>query len=279
MTISDARDDALFGLLDAYLDDELTATERSAVESLLERRSDARAELAAIDRVRSLVRGLPQVEPPFGFYERLVRSSRRAPGMVVATVGAVAAAIVLILAVTPVVDRVAPPVDDLAARHTMLAASTGEMPPGYEPMPMDESASTDMAAAPPTVGGFERMAAYEAPEGVHVVYALGAQRVSVFEQLGHVDWSELPDGGERMSVGEQEAWTMSVDSTRGRPLTADASSVTVLDRDGMVVTIVGDLAAPDARSLAEAMPMPAAPTVVERISDACAWVAEGFGFP
>jgi anti-sigma factor RsiW len=277
MTAPSSRDDLLHELLDAYLDDELSADERSAVDSLLARSPQARAELDDIDRVRSLVRGLPDVPVPFGFYERITRRRRRVPGLAAATVGAVAAAVVLILAVTPVADRVAPPVEDLATRHAMLASATGEMPAGYEPMPMEDSGETP--APPALANGFERMAAYDAPEGMHLVYALGATRVSVFEQFGRLSWSELPDDGERVTLDGSDAWAMEMPTAQPDDPRQVTDSVVVLERDGMVITVVGRVASSDARRLAEAMPSPAEPDLAARIGDACAWLADGFGFP
>jgi hypothetical protein len=259
----------LLGLLDAYLDDELAPGERDAVDALLGRSAHARAELADIDRVRSLVRGLGRVDPPFGFYERLTvgRRRRRAPGLAVAVVGAVAAAIVVVVAVTPVADRVAPPVEDLAARHTMLVSATGAMPEGYEPMPAEE---LDGAASPPArAEDFDRMAAYDAPEGMHVVYAQGADAVSVFEQKGGLSWSDLPEGGEAMEMDGMRAWAIGSDP---------ATALVVFDRGDLVVTVIGAVALDDAHRLAEALPAPGgAPT--DRLADACEWVTAGFGFP
>jgi anti-sigma factor RsiW len=267
------RDDELCEMLDAYLDGELDDHERAAVDGLLERSATARSELADIDRVRGLVRGLPQVDVPFGFYERLLRRPRpRARGLTVAAVGTVAAAILLVFAITPVSDQVAPPVEELGARHALLASST-DMPDGYRPM-ADES--MDESTAPPSsAGGFRRMATYEAPEGVHAVYDDGVARVSVFEQRGEVAWDELPPNGERVVMDDDEVWSMPMEAQSGSTV-----DVVVVDRGAMVVTVIGTMSMPDAAMLADSMPtMDDERSVGERAGDACEWLAEGFGFP
>lgn len=278
MTAPGPTADPRWELLDAYLDGELDPRERRAVEALLRDSDVARAELAGIERVRALVRGLPAVDPPFGFFERLRRPHRprrpdrrrRAPGVAVAAIGAVAAAVVLILAVTPVAEPVAPPVGDLAARHVMLASSSGQVPEGYEPM--------EPADVPGSTAGYTKLAAYRAPDGMHLVYGRDGSRVSVFEQEGEVAWEELPADGDRMSIDGTEAWTSDV-PVRGQPAAGAAPTLTVVALDGMVVTVVGPVEPVGARELAEAMPPPSEPGMVDRAGDACSWVAEGFGFP
>jgi anti-sigma factor RsiW len=274
------HDDELLELLDAYLDDELTDEERGAVDGLLVGSAEARAELAAIDRVRSVVRGLPDVDAPFGFYERLTRSTpsarrrgthrRRAPGVVFSVVGAVAAAIVLVVAIAPVTDRFAPPVEELTERHAMLASATPATPEGYTSMAADDldhmSEPYEMPAA--AANGYEPMAAYRAPEGLHLVYRNGASIVSVFEQKGHVRWTGLPDAGSRLTMDGDQAWAM----------TMPTADVVVLARDGLVVTVLGG-AHDDVVALAEAVPDPPSPSLPDRMGEACAWVARGFGFP
>ncbi len=151
---------ASFELLDAYADGELTETRASGGRRAARaNRPKARAELADIERVRGLVRGLPEVDAPVRVLRTAparptARTSARVvgdelPGVVFAsTVGAVAAAVVLVVAITPMGDRLAPPVDDLSQRHAMLASSLAssshEMPAGYDAMP-DDAARLDGA--------------------------------------------------------------------------------------------------------------------------------------
>ena len=60
-------------VLSAYLDDELTPAERVDVEAHLAGCAECRSDLDAEAEVRLLVRELPAVDPPFGFYERILR--------------------------------------------------------------------------------------------------------------------------------------------------------------------------------------------------------------
>jgi hypothetical protein len=55
--------------------------------------------------------------------------------------------------------------------------------------------------------------------------------------------------------------------------------VVVLAREGLVVTVIGGAPHDDVVALAEAVPDPPGPSVMDRLGDACAWVAQGFGFP
>ena len=275
----------LFELLDAYVDGELTDGEQAQVAALLERSPEARGELADIERVRGLVRGLPEVEAPFGFYERLrspartnrsSRRRRRAPGVIFAAVGAVAAAIVLVVAIAPVGDRLTPPVDDLSQRHAMLASSTQEMPDGYAPIADDQLDSMAPYEAPASMDhGYRRVAAYRAPEGVHVVYRSDTGTVSVFEQRGRVQWDGLPSGGTRLQMDGDDAWT----ATMPAPRSSASDDVIVLALDDLVVTVVGSAPHEDVVAVAEAVPSPPAPSMTERVEDTCGWIAEGFGFP
>jgi hypothetical protein len=272
---SGLSDDERRELLDAYLDGELDADEREQVDDLLARSATARAELDEIDRVRSMVRALPAVDAPFRFYERMTTARRRrAPGLSVAIVGAVAAAIVLVVAISPVGNRLAPPVEDLGRRHAMLASSSTAMPEGYTEMDAEEMDEQSGFEMPPTANGYRRMHVYDAPDGVHVVYGNGSTMVSVFEQRGSVEWSDLPAGGSRTTMDGDDAWVSSADSAPPA-----VSEVVVLARDGLVVTVLGGAPHDDVMAIAEAVPDPPAPSMLERLGDACSWVAEGFGFP
>jgi anti-sigma factor RsiW len=63
-------DDALDpDMLSAYLDGELTAAERAAVESRLEASAEWRAELAEVRTARDALRKLPARDAPAGFWD------------------------------------------------------------------------------------------------------------------------------------------------------------------------------------------------------------------
>jgi anti-sigma factor RsiW len=58
-------------MLSAYLDDELDASTRDAVEARLAASPEWRAELAEVRAARDAVRGLPSLEVPAGFWDRV----------------------------------------------------------------------------------------------------------------------------------------------------------------------------------------------------------------
>jgi anti-sigma factor RsiW len=64
-------------LMSAYLDAELDEAEASAVENMLEQSAEARKELEDLKQVMALVGGLPDVEAPEDFIEKLNRRIRR----------------------------------------------------------------------------------------------------------------------------------------------------------------------------------------------------------
>lgn len=283
MTPPDAAD--LLELLDGYADDELTTDERAAVGELLASSADARATLAEIERARSLVRGLPPVDPPFGFYERLIPRLRQAEppgrdrrrnrlGLAVASVGAVAAAVVLVVAIAPVGDRFAPPVEELGERHAVLASATQELPEGYaEVDDVDAEVRAPYEAPAQMPDEYRRVGVFRTADGIHVLYANGVTVVSVFEQRGRVDWSGLPAGGTRVSVDGDDAWMVETESA------APGTETIVVARDDVVLTIVGRAPHAVMVEIVEAIPDPPAPAISDRVDGAMRWVAEGFGFP
>ena len=122
--------DHLGDRLSALLDGELVADERRAAEAHLADCASCRDELAATASTRAMVRGLPAVDAPFGFYERVIRRSSpatpgRRRGLASVAAGAAAAVALLVLA-TPSAEPVDPAVDDLVARHAVSASAGGD---------------------------------------------------------------------------------------------------------------------------------------------------------
>jgi anti-sigma factor RsiW len=103
-------------LVSAFLDGELTPSERAEADAHLAGCPACRAELASTASMRALMRGLPPVEPPVGFMDLALRSHRRRrPAAALAAAAAVAA--VVGMALTPRSDEVAPPVGRLVEAH------------------------------------------------------------------------------------------------------------------------------------------------------------------
>jgi hypothetical protein len=145
--MSAERDAELHDLLSALLDGELSAADEAEVRAYLERSPAAADDFAALAGVRTLVRDLPAVDPPFGFYERMLRPEKRPRRLglrVGGAVAAAAAAIVVLMGITPVTDRIVPPVNAYAERHEhMVNPAPGT--PGSGTIPSSSPPSTDVA--------------------------------------------------------------------------------------------------------------------------------------
>jgi anti-sigma factor RsiW len=72
-----ATQDTSAELMTAYLDDELSDDEARAFEARLADDPKARAEVEQLRRVMSLVQGLPEVQAPPDFAEKVARRVRR----------------------------------------------------------------------------------------------------------------------------------------------------------------------------------------------------------
>jgi hypothetical protein len=223
--------------LSAYLDGELDHVDRAEVDQLLASSPDARAELAAVTEIKSMLSALPLVErqvAPHPLAAPVVAAEPTAPLAPVVDLAArrrrwvlpagIATAAACLLGVFLVArdgaEGMVPDVDQYALAH--LEHSSEEMAP---------MADDDMPAGlPAEIGGAKLMGAM-APIGdrVHLVYSDGAADVSVFAEPGELEWSELPEGDDMM-LGGEEAWHQTVGE----------AEVYVLERDGDVITIVAD---------------------------------------
>jgi len=130
--------DHLGDLLSALVDGELSPAQSAAAQAHVARCPSCAAELDDITTARALVRALPALEPPFGFYERILRGDRRqapAPSrwawtnrrVAAAAVGSAAAAVVLLGLAPPHDTPVTPPVNALVEAHA-TGASLGSDP-------------------------------------------------------------------------------------------------------------------------------------------------------
>jgi anti-sigma factor RsiW len=239
--------------LSAFLDGELDTDETLAVQRHLDGCAPCRHELAAIAAVRSAVRSLPLVEPPFGLYERALRrrdasvTTRRALANV-----AVAAAVWLAVlalsggsfggALSVGVSSVVPSVDEAVREHT----SNAEAPP-HDPAP---------SRLPDELPGEYRMVgAVRDGARVQVIYSDGSSFLSVFQRPGSIRWSRLPAGGRAVRVGSELGWHW-----RRKGL-----DVVVFERDWMTFTVVAPARRAVADAAAEVVPGPGAPSLVDRL--------------
>jgi anti-sigma factor RsiW len=121
--------------LSAYLDGELDAAEREAVDGYLAASAEWRAERDDIAYARDALRGLPTHEAPAGFWEGVLspeltraRAQRRSrwPRIAAAAAGVAVAAVVIASLVIPSPDRVTPRVPALNDSHAVRSSVSDE---------------------------------------------------------------------------------------------------------------------------------------------------------
>ena len=138
-------------MLSAYLDGELTAAERAAVETQLESSPAWRDELAEVRAARDALRGLPERDAPAGFWDAVhavvaadndeatdddaviaitspITGARSHPRRRWAWVAASAAAVAAVVAivVVPHRDEVSPNVAAVVAQHGAQGSDNGD---------------------------------------------------------------------------------------------------------------------------------------------------------
>jgi len=210
--------------------------------------------------VRRLLQRLPEVAPPEGFFDDLIRHRRRR-ARTVAGVGIVAAAVVgavVVAQATGITGDVAPPMSDLAARHEDL--------PGLE-----DGMTDDVPApyqAPEELGGMSRGSmVHHDDDVVQIVYGDEGHYLSVFEQPGELADDAMDAGLEPVDVDGAEAWEA-----------GDGSLV--VRRDDVVYVLVGDL--PDDEdelaSVLDELPDARPLGIARRIGDAMDDLVDAFGF-
>jgi anti-sigma factor RsiW len=134
-------------VLSAYLDGELDAAERAAVEARLEESGEWRAELAEVRSARDALRGLPTRDAPAGFWDAVharvaaeetdadaddavvpITAARSHARRRWAWIAASAAAVAVVVAVVVVPHRneVSPNVATVVAQHGAQGSDTGD---------------------------------------------------------------------------------------------------------------------------------------------------------
>lgn len=226
--------------LSAFLDGELDDAERRALEARLSHDGALAAELDAVRHSRQLVRGLGPVEPPADFV--FAPSGGAADGLAEVVpldrhrrrrgLLAVAAVTIFFLVLgfasgTRVAD-VVPPVDDLVDQH---AAAAEAMPDAvvdgsFELMPEVEDVD-DMGPAMPEM---PMVAVYQADGIMQFLYDTDHGPVSVFRQEGTLDAGSLPS-----------TEPMPTEAGMARYLVDAEREIIIIERDGVVFTVVGDL--------------------------------------
>jgi hypothetical protein len=250
--VSDHTGDGLSGLLDGAL----TTAEADAVRSHVAHCDDCARELEDVRRVRRLVRELPAVEPPDGFFAGLLRqddvvpiTARRRRGVVAVMSGSVAAGLLLLVLAAGGVPpaEVRPEVVASVERHAStvgaleaagLISHSGDRfvsAASVPPTTAEPRATGDLPApfdAPERLAGYELVEAYAMDGGLHLLYRRGSFALSIFQMSGDLDWDALPDDGTRVHIAGKPAWRWDERTADGR--------LWVIDDDGMVVVLIGD---------------------------------------
>lgn len=221
-------------LLSAYLDGEVTADERTLLETELARSAELRVEFAELQATRTLVRSLPPVAPRSPL---ALPQPEHGPGrgrrLAIAVVG-VAALWLLILSIGVGVGRlpVVPDVEQLSAQHASAD-------PGQGFAVMDADSMEDPAIMSDIGGGMTRESVFMRDDVVQVRYSDGEHDVSVFHQPGDVDWDNMPSMGKVDMMADGPMWSAQID---GR-------TIVVTERGDLVVTVVADDGMDDAMAM------------------------------
>ena len=112
--------------LSALLDGELSAEAETSVREHLARCIDCTAELEQVQVARASVRALPMVDPPFGFYERLLGTRRRRRWAAASMVAAAAASVAFVGTLPAREEPVTPAVATLVRAHAITASVDGD---------------------------------------------------------------------------------------------------------------------------------------------------------
>ena len=294
--------------LSALLDGELTPEEERTLRAHVTDCGLCAEELHLTRAIRLAVRSLPVVEPPPLVVRDLLartravvddRGEQTGSGTVepiggrrvrirpvVGSAAAMVAVAVLGLSVLDV-GSYRPAVDAAVERHAaslqaMVAVGRANADGGADPLrppqPIVPTTApsrnpTDLSApyaAPERLdGGYRLVEAFSDPahpDVLQLVYVRGRYGLSVFQSPGDLDFEALPAQGRRLDVGGADGWRWESPEVDGR--------VVVYERNGLVVTVVGDEPGDAVLDAARSMPPPPPPSVGQRARQLGAEVLE-----
>ena len=295
--------DELSALLDGELDGQAAVAVRVHVAGC----PPCADELNCTRAARVALRSLPAVEPPPGVMQSLVarvagvdegpradavppvavlvdrRHRRFAAANVAASVAIGVGLLVtgLTLAEPPDYE---PRVETAVGRHaaSLMAMSAGgilDADGGTDPLRPTGPVTPTTAAprnpdelpapfdAPARLnGGYELVDAFANGEGIQFLYQQGRYGLSVFEVRGRLDGTALPAGGRRVAVAGVDGWRWETEEAAGR--------VVVFERDGLVVTVVGDEPGDAVLEAARSLPGPRPLSLLQRLTGAGASALE-----
>lgn len=234
-------DGHLDDVLSAYLDDEVTATERVAVEAHLSACAECRSDLEAEREVRALLRDLAPVDPPLGFYERILRDGpassekpvrKRRIRFGLANIAATAAAWMLILGLANLNHgggSVDPSTAGYVSAHASILPGLGGRSAPSDSSQAEAKAKADYDVPDRLAGTYQLTEVIDDGGTPHLVYSDGQRTVSMFLRVGRLDTDALPSDTHTVEVNGAQAWEVPTSS----------GPVVFMQRPGVVVIIVG----------------------------------------
>jgi hypothetical protein len=260
-------------LLSAYVDGELTAEERAVVDAHVAACPACRRELAATQAAKSWVTGLPAAEPPFGFYERMLRGGAgptvRRPRWPVrfGAVGFAATACVWfgVIGFASLNGRPGgmPALSSLFSLHT---SASSQAPTSGVPAATTVRKAGSFGLPDELPGGYRLIEVLDREPGEQARYENGISTMSVFVTPGVIDIYALPDG-------TRLDW---VDGQLVYEVPWQTGVVIVAQRGDAVVTIMGPERLPP--SMAERVDPPSSgKSISDRVQAAGKGLLEAFG--
>lgn len=210
--------------------------------------------------VRRLLQGLPEVAPPEGFFDDLIRH-RRNKARAVVVVGLVAAGVVGALVVadaTGITGEAEPEIETLAARHetvmTILEAGDGvdDVPAPYQ--------------VPDSLGPLQAgMTMRHDDDVIQVVYGEDGEYVSLFEEPGDFEAGAVDLELTPLHIRGVTAWQ------------AEDGSI-IVRRSDVVYVLVGDIDPEEIPEVLADLPDARPMGLVRRVRDAMDDLVDAFGF-
>jgi hypothetical protein len=202
-------------LLSAYADGQLLAPEHAEVESHLAGCPTCRAELDATRQAKAWVSGLPEVLPPFGFYERIMldpsgprerraRLATRVGAISLAATASIWFAVVGLSGLDTNRPGGLPALNSLISLHETETASAS--PQGATAEEVQQAAELGLR---PEIDGYQLTAVNDLGEEHQVVYADDDQSMSIFVWQNYdIDESRLPIGTVGKVYGGHPVWVV-----------------------------------------------------------------------
>ena len=200
-------------LLSAYADGELSASERATIDDHLVTCPSCRQELAGTTEAKSWVTSLPEVLPPFGFYERMLldpaggRARRRTWATRIGVVGLAATASIWlgVLALSGLDGRRPSGVPALNSLVTLHDESQSQ--PDRTTDQAEAMARARSLGLPPSVDDYVLSDVIDRGREQQAVYRDGDLALSNFHyQRNEIDPTELPAAAVEREVAGRAAW-------------------------------------------------------------------------